>query len=151
MTWKARWRAPDRRLPLNQTLRIADQVCRVLEHAHGQSVIHRDLKPSNVWLTGDGTARLGDFGLTIAFGHLAKQLGAQTDIRITIIAPDGTVLGDSEADPATAENHLNRPKVQEAIRKGQGKSDRRAPAPPWHARPRVPRSLCRPSRENGPG
>jgi two-component system phosphate regulon sensor histidine kinase PhoR len=59
-----------------------------------------------------------------AFDQFAKQLGAQTDTRITIIAPDGTVLGDSEADPATMENHLSRPEVQEAIRTGQGKSDR---------------------------
>jgi two-component system phosphate regulon sensor histidine kinase PhoR len=61
-----------------------------------------------------------------AFGQLAKQLGAQTDTRITIIAPDGTVLGDSEADPATMDNHLNRPEVQEAVRSGQGESARRS-------------------------
>jgi two-component system phosphate regulon sensor histidine kinase PhoR len=60
------------------------------------------------------------------FDRLAKQLGAQTETRITIIAPDGTVLGDSEADPATMDNHLNRPEVQEAIRSGQGESARRS-------------------------
>jgi two-component system phosphate regulon sensor histidine kinase PhoR len=60
------------------------------------------------------------------FDQLAKQLGAQTDTRITIISPDGTVLGDSEADPATMDNHLNRPEVQEAIRSGQGESARRS-------------------------
>jgi len=63
---------------------------------------------------------------TGTFDELAKQLGAQTDTRITIIAPDGTVLGDSEADPATMDNHLNRPEVQVAIRLGQGESDRRS-------------------------
>ena len=61
-----------------------------------------------------------------AFDQLAKQLGAQTDTRVTIIAPDGAVLGDSQADPATMDNHLNRPEVREAIRSGQGKSDRRS-------------------------
>ena len=61
-----------------------------------------------------------------AFDQLAKQLGAQTDTRITIIAPDGTVLGDSEADPATMDNHLNRPEVQEAIRSGRGESAHRS-------------------------
>ncbi|MGQ9572770.1 MAG: ATP-binding protein [Dehalococcoidia bacterium] len=63
---------------------------------------------------------------TATFDQLAKQLAAQTDARITIIAPDGTVVGDSEADPATMDNHLNRPEVQEAIRLGQGESDRRS-------------------------
>ena len=61
-----------------------------------------------------------------AFDQLAKQLGARTDTRITIIAADGAVLGDSEADPTTMENHLSRPEVQEAVRTGQGKSDRRS-------------------------
>src|SRR5262249_6005534 len=28
--------------------------------------VHRDLKPGNVWLTEEGTARLGDFGLAVA-------------------------------------------------------------------------------------
>jgi two-component system phosphate regulon sensor histidine kinase PhoR len=60
------------------------------------------------------------------FDQLANQLGAQTDTRITIIAPDGIVLGDSEADPATMDNHLNRPEVQRAIRSGQGESERRS-------------------------
>ena len=55
--------AADYRLPLDDALRIADQVCQALEHAHGRGIIHRDLKPGNVWLTKDGTAKLGDFGL----------------------------------------------------------------------------------------
>ena len=58
------------------------------------------------------------------FDRLAKQLGAGADTRITIIAPDGTVLGDSGADPATMENHLDRPEVRGAIRSGQGESSR---------------------------
>ncbi len=60
------------------------------------------------------------------FDDLAKRLGTQAGARITIIAADGTVLGDSEADPATMDNHLNRPEVQEAIRSGQGESNRRS-------------------------
>jgi eukaryotic-like serine/threonine-protein kinase len=55
--------APDRRLPVTEALRIADQVASALEHAHDRGVIHRNLKPGNVWLAADGTAKLGDFGL----------------------------------------------------------------------------------------
>jgi hypothetical protein len=59
-------RSPEHRPPLAETLRIADQVCHALGHAHAHGVVHRDLKPGNVWLTADGTAKLGDFGLAMA-------------------------------------------------------------------------------------
>ena len=58
--------APDRRLPLEQAIAIAENVCLGLEFAHSQGVVHRDLKPGNVWLTSDGTARIGDFGLAVS-------------------------------------------------------------------------------------
>ena len=59
-------KAPEHRLPLADALRIADQVCQALEFAHEHGIIHRDLKPGNVWLTEDGTAKIGDFGLAVA-------------------------------------------------------------------------------------
>jgi two-component system phosphate regulon sensor histidine kinase PhoR len=58
------------------------------------------------------------------FDTLAKQMGAGIDTRITIIALNGTVLGDSEADPATMENHAGRPEVQQAMQSGSGKDTR---------------------------
>jgi two-component system phosphate regulon sensor histidine kinase PhoR len=55
---------------------------------------------------------------------LAKKLGGQIDTRITIIALDGTVLGDSNEDPATMENHAKRPEVKDALTSGLGESTR---------------------------
>lgn len=46
---------------------------------------------------------------------LAKKLGMEIETRITIIALDGTVLGDSEEDPVTMENHANRPEIVDAL------------------------------------
>jgi len=62
----------------------------------------------------------GDNNLDI----LAKKLGVQTGTRITIIALDGTVLGDSDEDPATMENHTSRPEVKDALASGLGESTR---------------------------
>ena len=72
--------APEHRLPVERALAIAEQVCAALEHAHGHGIVHRDVKPSNVWLTRDGTAKLGDFGLAASLDR-------------TRITMPGTLLG----------------------------------------------------------
>jgi serine/threonine protein kinase len=35
----------------------------VVDHMHSKGVFHRDVKPENIFLTADGTMKLGDFGL----------------------------------------------------------------------------------------
>jgi len=55
---------------------------------------------------------------------LAKKLGSQIGARITVIALDGTVLGDSNEDPSTMENHATRPEVKDALASGIGESTR---------------------------
>lgn len=46
----------------------------------------------------------------------ARRLGQAAGIRITLIRPDGVVLADSDHDPATMENHADRPEVVSALR-----------------------------------
>ena len=55
---------------------------------------------------------------------LARQLGEMLDGRVTIIAPDGVVLGDSFEDPTQMENHLERAEVQRALAEGIGVENR---------------------------
>ncbi len=53
----------NKRLPLNQTLAIMEQLCSALEYAH-QYTIHRDIKPENVMLDEFGAVKLMDFGIS---------------------------------------------------------------------------------------
>ena len=64
------------------------------------------------------------WGDNAALDRLAKNLGARGGARITIIALDGTVLGDSEVDPAMMENHAARPEVVDLVTRQSGVSVR---------------------------
>jgi two-component system phosphate regulon sensor histidine kinase PhoR len=56
--------------------------------------------------------------------ELAKTWSEQVDRRVTIIAADGTVLGESDEDRTQMDNHLDRPEVRQARSQGQGTSIR---------------------------
>ena len=56
-------------------------------------------------LTADDVARLD---------HECKEIADLSNIRITTIAADGVVLGDSDEDPLTMENHGSRPEIVQA-------------------------------------
>jgi two-component system phosphate regulon sensor histidine kinase PhoR len=44
-----------------------------------------------------------------------RKLAQAAQARLTVVASDGRVIADSEAEPANMENHLNRPELQEAF------------------------------------
>jgi len=54
----------------------------------------------------------------------ARRYADLLDARVTLIAADGTVLGESDEDRAQMDNHLYRPEVQQALRRGRGSSIR---------------------------
>jgi two-component system phosphate regulon sensor histidine kinase PhoR len=59
-------------------------------------------------------------GRTGMVDSLCKKLGARSDIRFTVILPDGRVIGDSRENPDSMDNHAYRPEFVEAIASGEG-------------------------------
>src|ERR1700684_4256193 len=53
-------------IPIEESLRIAKQICDALEYAHERGIVHRDLKPANVKVTNDDAVKVLDFGLAKA-------------------------------------------------------------------------------------
>ena len=71
-----------------------------------------------ILLTVDGTAKSA-----ATVRDLARAAGG----RLTVVAPDGRVLADSEANPAGMENHRHRPEIKSALKGKSGSSIRQSP------------------------
>ncbi|MDP2731291.1 MAG: ATP-binding protein [Dehalococcoidales bacterium] len=65
-----------------------------------------------------------DLGKQSELDNIAKTNGKEIQARITLIAKDGIVLGDTDQDPQTMENHATRPEVVAALSSGLGQSAR---------------------------
>lgn len=70
-------------LPVAEAVDHMLQVIAGLAAANSAGVLHRDIKPANCFLSADGTAKVGDFGLSIS--TLARQE--------SMVTASGSVLG----------------------------------------------------------
>ncbi len=76
-------------IPFRKSVAIAAQIADGLAKAHEIGIIHRDLKPENLMVSGDGTAKVLDFGLA----KLLKLDHARSSDASTTITEHGTVMG----------------------------------------------------------
>jgi eukaryotic-like serine/threonine-protein kinase len=76
-------------LPAREAVDAMLQIIMGLEAAHAGGVLHRDVKPANCFIAPDGTAKVGDFGLSVS-------TLARTDTQLTA---SGMMLGTPSFAP----------------------------------------------------
>jgi non-specific serine/threonine protein kinase/serine/threonine-protein kinase len=79
------------KLTIDERLRLFQQVCHGVQHAHQKGIIHRDIKPSNILVSADGdraTPKIIDFGVAKA---ISQPLTEQT-----LVTEDSHLLGTPE-------------------------------------------------------
>jgi cephalosporin-C deacetylase-like acetyl esterase/predicted Ser/Thr protein kinase len=75
-------------IPAAEAAKIAVQVAHGLARAHQAGIVHRDIKPGNIMITGDGEAKLLDFGIAKAHGAVDLTRTGTTLGTIAYMAPE---------------------------------------------------------------
>lgn len=63
------------KIPVDQAVRYAIQICSAVGAAHRAGIVHGDLKPGNILITPNKQAKVTDFGLARALGASAMDDG----------------------------------------------------------------------------
>ena len=79
------------RLPMEQAIRLGQQMADALSHAHEHGVVHRDFKAANVVVTPEGRAKVLDFGL--AKPLRGEDLEAATTLTQASLTEAGAIIG----------------------------------------------------------
>ena len=142
-------RRNDGPLPLGRAIAIARDICRALTVAHKRGIVHRDIKPANIWLTEDGSAKLGDFGVATTIDRSRLTMAGTVIGTAAYMAPEQALGG--EATPRTDlyslgcllyEMVTSRPPfVADAPMAVISQHVHAKPTPPSEHNPEIPRAL----------
>ena len=89
-------------VPVEEAVDYMIQLASALDYAHQHGIVHRDVKPDNLYVMGDGTIKLGDFGI------------AQTDASSQLTSKDSEIVGSvhylapeiTSGKPATGQSDI---------------------------------------------
>ncbi|MBN2038071.1 MAG: PAS domain-containing protein [Chitinispirillaceae bacterium] len=83
-----------------------------------------DAEKRNGYLVAKEVIALFSRNDTALVNPLCRELSRDMGMRITVILPTGRVIGDSDDDPASMENHAYRPEMMKALKGSVGRSER---------------------------
>jgi len=87
---------------IEQRLRLFQQVCEAVQHAHQKGIIHRDLKPSNILVAADGEKpipKIIDFGVAKAIAEPLTERTLRTEDSHLLGTPE--YMSPEQADMAS--------------------------------------------------
>jgi eukaryotic-like serine/threonine-protein kinase len=94
-----------RSLGVEERLELFRQVCAAVSYAHRRLIVHRDLKPSNILVTGEGQAKLLDFGIAKVVSQ--GESGAQgTATQLGLMTPDYASPEQFRGEPVTTSTDI---------------------------------------------
>lgn len=128
-------------LPRDDAWEIINGMSSALVHAHAENIVHSDFKPGNVFITGNSTAKIFDFGIARAVANVdslehktgdktvfdAGNLGALTPAYASLemlegetpdVRDDVYALGCVTYEVLTGEHPYNKVPADEANRRG---------------------------------
>lgn len=100
-TLEDEWSAAGRRLSLERTIAVAQELLDVLASAHAANVVHRDLKPDNVFVTAGGPLKVLDFGIARLSDHPRTTPTGDAMGTAEFVAPEQARGAGAEIDSRT--------------------------------------------------